>query len=382
MFAAVSVAIYLLGSESDAIARHNESLGKITSYHMKVEFYSSEDEATLGYPLVLQQTLEVLRDGPKYRSLDRVLVLLNGEGKSAVGPHGDVLDYSADGSECRVMSGWDPEHPLVLPMEMGRGAVEFSSVSCQMRTQDPTIPLGERESGFLLWQLAPGWSLARISDACEIVEISQADAEVTRLKIVSISSPENVALLPKSLVGRSIDLDHRHGSQISRWESAVGTALRGVVNVVCTVKEFREGSPGLWYPAETITTVDGFETARTTVTECYFNQSLDEKLLVTQFPEGAKVVSGPDLSTIHIWGQGKPEATFTSLEDYAKYIGERTRKFHAGGQIASTPPREGSGKMFWVIVVNVVLIGLILFFTIVRRRLSRPSDRSRDGKIV
>jgi|GEM_PF-1773245 len=360
MFAEIVFSLCLLGPESAAIARHDESVRRISAYHLKIETHASEGEV-IGAPLVHLRTTEAFRDGVRHRVLDRVLV--DNDVKPLADSPGRVSDYSVDGYESRLMLGWDPEHPLALPLEMGRSAKEFSSIKCQIGPYDPTAPIDETANILMLWQLAPGWSLAKIAEACEIVEVPQADADVTRLKIVSTTSPELLPLGRSQWEGMIIDLDHRHGWLISRMETPVGS-----LNVVSTVTEFREGAPGLWYPAERQSMVGTDIVSKVKVIECQFNQPIDNTRLVTQFPEGARVDVAPDNLTIHIWGQGKPERSFTSMTEYSKYMGERVRKYHEQERGARTPPPAESDRMTWVYVANVILISLILLLTALRRR--------------
>jgi hypothetical protein len=271
-----------------AVARHAESLKRISSYQLRIESYHSKEEQP-GAPLVHDHDLEVWSSGARHRSRTRVFVSLGPDGWIDHGPNGEVWDTSVDDRQARSLSGWDPEHPFALPLDPARNPVEFASVRCSIQPWDPReLPARKvQEASAMHWQLRTGMTLARLAELCELTVESQPDASVTRIKIVSSRSPE-MAAREFVRVGTTLDLDHEHGWQIRRIESPYEDAT-----IVAEVEEFREAAPGIWYPVETRSTLGKNVCSITKVLECRINQPIDEKLLQTIFPEGARVIEHP-----------------------------------------------------------------------------------------
>jgi len=266
-----------------AVARHTEMLAKITSYHLKIESHHSREERP-GEPLVHGSDYEVWSSGARHRSLNRVFLSLGQEGWIDHGPNGRVWESSVNGREARSLGGWDPERPFELPLDPEQNE-EHAAVHGSIQSWDPKQLPSRKivEASAMHWQLRMDMPLARLAELCEVAIVPQPDTSITRLKFVASKAPETAA--PElRIVGSVLDLDHKHGWQVCRIETPYQETV-----VITQVLEFREGAPGLWYPVETRSTVGKDIVDVVKVLKCEFNQPIDDVLLETQFPAGARL---------------------------------------------------------------------------------------------
>lgn len=351
----------LASSVPDAIGRNSQSIGGIRSYHLKIV---AETTPEPGGELVPSAEWEVWHDRETrtHRRLDRVFNSVGPDGilEPVDEPHGRILQSSSDFVQVRTLSGWDPDRPYALPLEFGRNAKEWSSVSGGIGVRDPTARVNDVEASTLFWELAPGWSLAELIAICEINEVPSSSPTATRLRIDSVNDP---ALA--HLAGTLVDLDHEHGWLVRRIERQwvdVGTAISEVLRFAST-------SDGHWIPVDTVGTLNGEIISRAQVVEFEINSALTPELLQIQFPEGARVNDAN--GQIHLWGKGQPEKSFTNFEDFMNHIYARAREYQgANAAVPAAVPERGSERL-WLLLANAIIIGGIVLLTIWRRRLSR-----------
>lgn len=366
----------------DAIRQHSEAVAKIRSYHLKIETHSSHfqglpDSSTLRFGpfligsgeaegrLVHESTTEIWQQGSRRHWIDRSFFSVGEKGVLDFGERGSVYEYSIDSSSLRFLSGWDWENPPAqVPLDISRSFNEVASVNCSISTVDP-IAINDKLSmdrAAMCWDLFPGWSLAKIAEACELVEVAQADSSVTRLQILSISSPDIFANA-SMYIGSVIDLDHKHGWLISRFEMGEGETL-----AVRQATQFRQTESGYWYASEWDSVRLGRRTDVTSIPICEINREFTEDELEVRFPEGARVddIGG----RIHLWGDRGPKETFSSSEDYLNYQKNHITDLQRGGP-PQHPLVKGQSNRDWIFVVNAVLLALIALFAYLRRRVSR-----------
>jgi hypothetical protein len=271
-------------------------------------------------------------------------------------PHGQVNDVSWDDKEVRNLQGWDPDHPFQLPLEFGRNAGEFGQVHGGMAVRDPTARANDVEALGLLWEIYPGWSLAEAAKVANFVEEEGAEGGDIRLRLQSTDQPE----LARA-VGRLIDIDPEHDCLVCRIESQ---SPRSVTEVV----EFAKSASGIWIARELRSTLDGRPSGRLFLQEFTINEPIPASQLQTQFPQGAKVRDAE--GSLHLWGDGKPEKTFRNSEALTQYLYARARDYQQGGPKQDPAANAHVGRQA-LIIVNVIVVALLIFFTLLRRRLSR-----------
>ena len=375
----------------DAIRRHSEAVAQIRSYHVKIEKHSSH---LLGLPdsnslrfgpfligsdeadgrLVHESTTEIWQAGSQRHWIDRTFFSVGEKGVMDYGEQGLVRDHSLHGSSFRFLSGWDWEHPPAqVPLDIARSWDEVASVNCSISATDPIVieDKSSMDRAMMYWDLLPGWSLAKVAEVCELAELPQSDSTVTRLQILSVPTPNTFATnVWRYVVGTLIDvgavieLDHKHGWLISRFEGGPGPSP-----LIRRARQFRQTESGFWYVSEWEYLDMGRRRNVISIPICEVNQEFTQDKLQVQFPDGARVnddVSG----RIHIWGAGGPRESFSNSEDYLNYQKNYVIKLQRGGpqQLPAAKPRSATQ---WIIVVNVVLIAIIALFTYLRRRVSR-----------
>jgi len=292
----------------EAVSNHSQVVNEVNSYHLHIEFHTAENDQP-GMPVVKTSETEAWCSGFRHRTRERVYFVFAPEGMRSNGPHGDVVDSSVEGTTSRVLSGWDHEHPLELPINFGRNAKEFSTVSCSIQPWDPTQRelRASQEFGAMGWQIRPGWSLAEVVAVAQVTAIPQEDEQFTRFQLHSIEDPD-LNSNGLSVNGTIIDIDHAHGWQISRMETPFADS-----SIVSEVTDFARTESGYWYPAETQSKHNGVVCSLTKVLDAAINVEIDEDDLKTPFPEGAHVVEFPD-RLHHIWGTQGPLKTFNTSE--------------------------------------------------------------------
>lgn len=360
-----------------AILRHSEAISQIDSYHIKLETHSSHleglpDSDSLRFGqyviggdrrLVHESTTEIWQSDTQRRWIDRTFFSVGEKGVLDFGQNGRVYEYSLDNSAIRFLSGWDWEHPPAqVPLEIARSFDEVSSVNCSISTADPIV-IADKTSmdrAIICWDLLPGWSLARLAEACEMVELPQPDSTITRLQIRSVPAPDIFANA-STYVGAVIDLDHKHGWLISRFEYGQGKS-----SVVRQANQFRQTENGFWYVSEWEFLSMGRRTDVMAIPVCEINQNFAQDKLQVQFPEGARVndVGG----RVHIWGAGGPRESFPSSKDYLNYQQKHVIEHQRGTPQAPTMNDRSATDL--IIVINVGLIALVALLANVRKRLS------------
>ncbi len=366
----------------DAIRRHSEAVAQIRSYHLKIETHSSHlqalpDSSSLRFGpfligggeadgrLVHESTREIWRTGSQRHWIDRTFFSVGQEGVVDFGEHGLVYEYSIDSSAFRFLSGWDRENPPAqVPLEIARSFDEVASVNCSIAASDPIVLEDKAliDRAMMYWDLLPGWSLAKVAEACELVELPQSNSSVTRLQILSVPTPDIFANA-SMYVGAVVDLDHNHGWLISRFEGSPGPS-----SAVREASQFLQSKSGFWYASEWQTVHMGRRTDVLSIPICEINQEFTKDKLQVQFPEGSRVndIGG----RIHIWGVDGPKESFSSSEDYLNYQKNHVIELQRGGPQQLPSAKSQSGTK-WVIIVNVVLVVLLCLFTFLRRRMSR-----------
>ena len=130
MVGVVVLVVVLSASAGDidsVVQRSNSEKVRMNSFHFRVESESCEDE-TPGRPLVLDSVKEFWASGNSFRQRLRTFYAINSLGEY-VRSEGEVTETSYGGSEVRTLRGWDPDHPLRLPLEFGRNAAEFGKIN-------------------------------------------------------------------------------------------------------------------------------------------------------------------------------------------------------------------------------------------------------------
>ena len=382
MFGASAVIADESAAVKDAIRRHSETVAQVRSYHLKIETHTSHlqlepNSSCLRFGpyligsgeadgrLVHESTVEIWQTGARRRWIDRRFFTSGQQGVLDYGERGLVYEYSVDGSVFRFLSGWDSENPpFQVRLEFSRSAGEFDSVNCAIAATDPIVleDKASADRATMYWDLLPGWSLARLAEVCELVEVPQSNSSVTRLQILSIPSPD-IFDAAAAYVGAVVDLDHDHGWLISRFEGPPGPS-----SAVREASQFHQTESGFWYASEWQTVHMGRRIDVLSIPICEINQEFTDDVLQVQFPEGARVndIGG----RIHVWGKGKPEESFSNFEDYMNYQKARAIEFQRGGS-QQLPLAKGRSGTQWLIIVNVVLVVLLGLFTFLRRRMSR-----------
>jgi hypothetical protein len=352
---------FALGSDpSSAIAKNAELLSSISSYHLEIESHSCKDDVP-GAEVLPIYSLQVWHSGARRHRLVR-RDFLDTHGARAQKVYGDVADWSVDGTVQRRMTGWDEQHPYKLPLEFGRNAKEYGEVRCSIMQDDPTSAITNDESVCMLWQLRPGWTLSRMAEVCEFVEVPQSDPSITRLKFASTSVQE---LSGRAYfgVGSTFDIDMSRGGMVTRTETPSSDS-----SYVTTVAQSVEAAPGVWIPLEIRTTFKGDLLAGfIKVNKAEINQPISEESLTTQFPEGARVDEFPGYK-VHIWGKGQSAESFTSFEKYMARTYAKARDYQQGPAINPVVQGGDRWKSFFV-VLNLGLIAVVVALFVLRRRI-------------
>lgn len=353
-------------SQPDIVREHSETLNRIrATYHLKIRREMRADEKS--ETLLHDVDWEVWHSGLRHRIVSRSYFLGTTDGFTRVPePNGRVVDLSFDEKETRNLAGWDPERPPQLPLEFGRNAKEFAEVRCGIGVRDPAFQVGNEECISLLWELAPGLTLARLAEAAQLVEIPSGTPSYTRLRIES-TRDKTLA----TLVGTMIDLDREHGSLIRRVHWANG--ILKFDDYVSEVTQIAPAGSDLWIPIEVQATYSGgTPLMKSRVIEFQVGEGIPDRFLQTQFPEGARV--NDSSGEIHVWGNGKPERSFTNFESFMQHLYSRARemqsKDNSGEPLA---PKKDASRVGLVWVINGVLIAVLAILTLVRRRLLRTT---------
>ena len=320
-------------SASDAIARHSSTLEGSTSLHVKLSTSEAVGE-TPGQPLRPIGTFETWRDGSRCRVLRRTyLRTLPIDGDLQTDDvDGSVLEYAINPTETRRMSGWDHEHPFALPLDFIRAPGDFNSVRCRFGPTDPDYVPESDHALSLLWELAPGWSLKRVSTVAKLSKVEQPDPGITRLRIDEIYDQQLVNLRwPTAAIGVEMDLSHENGWAISRLSVPHGDDY-----AITTAEQLLERSPGICVPSAVRTTYSGHDVVLTIVDRCDINTPIKDDDLSLEFPEGALVIEHPQ-GLYHHWGKGKPRNTFSTFEEMVAFEGDAIRTYQSRGRLRRDP---------------------------------------------
>ncbi|MFG0294645.1 MAG: hypothetical protein ACF8PG_01965 [Maioricimonas sp. JB045] len=351
-----------------AVERNRETLEEIESYYLSMtqSIAASEDEDA---PLEVSSIEEVWSSGPRYRRRTRSMRVLTADGLERVtAPHGHMHEFSVSPQTVRNMAGWDPEHPPQTPLQFGRNAREFGSIDCSIAVTDPTARHHTIERGNLLWEIAPGWSLADVADVAELEVVSTPPDEGESLVRLRIVSAENDGL--REMVGTVIDVDLEHGGFISRIERRVPPEDRVAVS---RVTRFEKTDAGTWMPMEVLNTINGRRFMQSVVNEYRINAPIPDDQLLVQFPEGARV-DDTARNVIHLWGKGEPAETFASYNAFmtSVYAAAREQQRPKGARPLDAAPQD---RWRTLLLLNLALVSILAACVALRMRLRRAGQR-------
>jgi hypothetical protein len=279
-----------------AIRAHEEALSRIRSLHVKLEL--SGPSLDPRFSTQLYSVSEAWRAGPRERTIERVFVSTSPTGPN-VYPNGDVHIWGLSDQTERHIQGWDPQRPV--PIDCGKYPLNFARVRCYLSTHDPKQRDISAYRLRLLWDIAPGLSLAQLAETSEMVAVPSDQPAWIRLEVKKARMSQ--------LVGWTIDLDTEHGYLVRR------AAKNGGVSEVEQITQFGDG---IWVPKR-IRNTNGTMSTTVEVIECQVNSSLADADTQVTFPAGARVEE-LGKGRLHIWGADGPAVTFDTAAEYRTYV--------------------------------------------------------------
>lgn len=299
------------------------------------------------------ESVSVVRDGRQERVQDRLMGSFFGDQwRENEGTMTSVFDPS----ECRTLSGWDPEHPPRVPLieadvDRVRGAfVVPPSFGPQGWTH--------RWKGQSLLMVGAK-SLRELIQECSVRSLEkEADPKggtTWKLKL----HPKKAGAIQYY----QVSLSSRNHYLISRQESSAlveGKSSTGYREVV----EFSDFGSGLVLPRLIRTTVSDRPDAiyELELKDVQLNQPIRESFTL-EFPEGAIVVDQRS-QKYHVWGIGSPERTFASQDEFNAWNQNRQRRLLSQSMKRKDSPIVQFGLLA---ASGIGLLGLIYY----RRKVTR-----------
>jgi len=334
---------------SDYVRLHKETLSRIQSLYFKTELWLESAVPADGKKRdgsdrrELQKKTQVWRKGICECSIVRQYFTFSQKGKVVFPKDGQVNIRVLTDKESRHISGWDPDHPFLLPLDFAKRLSDQSRVGCVVTARTPS----DHGRYTDLFSVVGNRMLPEFAETTELVLLQKTDPKLITLQVKAAKA--------RLFEGAVIELDTECGYMIRRVTLNNGS--------VQEVEEFAKYPDGVWIPKQIRSTAGG-EATVLQVIDCRVNEPIAEKDVDFSFPEGAQV-SDPEKGLFHLWGKDGPAHTFQSQKDLDAYYVSGMREFQGHLQ-----PRAGSWT--WPLVWgNVVLLSFLVLFVFWRRRLTK-----------
>jgi len=336
----------------ESLVRENEAnLRKIHTIKGVLESRLSIDS---GKTWTRSRAIAFSRSGEKEHIFAQDYYILNGGKLEKIKTFNDVLS-TQDGLWTMMGTSTDqiPARRMTVLDEL-----EGNKVSGLIRPPEPCEAFGHK---FRTWAHDvmitpdPRYTLRELCqnnrDARPVEHVDSKDGLTWEL---SLKTPE---------ISYLVSLSPSHGYLISKVEAKLS-----VGRYTCTVDEYMESEGGVFLPkrVKIDQTIKQRYLMETLMHDVEVNVPIDDNEFQVSFPEGIGVSNLAE-NVHYIWGKGKPELTFDTLDAFNSWKQSQT----AG--LMKQFGRAGSGRLEWV-VLGVVFV--LLAMLVVGRKFLRRAQAS------
>lgn len=289
-----------------------------------------------------QLVLESWQKGIRERRIERVFAADTNKGKR-VNPKGDVTITVLTDKEQRNLTGWDPENPFPLPLDITKNAGDYSRVMGVISPRNP------KTAGGIGLSYLDMPTLTGLLKTSELFALAPSKDGLISYEVKEGSNG--------FFGGARLHIDPAHGYCVRR------IVFKG--GIVMEVEEFLAVDDGVWLPKK-IRNTSAERIVVTQALSCAVNSPIAESDLDFPFPEGC-VVHDPLKKLTYLWGKDGPAKSFADTKELDSYQGERLQQQQLGGE---GPPTSWRSYLMWGNLALVAIFALLLY---ARKKLAKKT---------